>query len=346
MPKLSYFSRPEADTCEYVGPGVVYWSRGPKILVSKDIYSKPHFFFKIPRPFFRNLLAKYRLGRRLGRETFYNLIPLSDGGLFYTYANEVGFISSSGELISLKGRSRHHRVLRGGAAKLPDNSIVFGEYIDNSQREEVRIYRAIENNPELQQVYAFASGDIRHIHSVSWDPFAKCIVVCTGDLKSECRIITFDSNFKLLKILGSGTENWRTISPQFTPDAIYFGTDAQFSPNKLFRYDRITGILKELSLVNGPVFYSLAIKNGFLFATTAELCPSQSSPEAILYFVDSKTNKVSIVKRFLKDIYPTRYFQFGIINFPITCTQLLEVPISGVALKGFDSSFLLINDFE
>lgn len=340
-PHLQRFFRPGAETCEYIGPSTVYWSRGPLILVSDGLDSPLRHHVRLPRPLPRRLLATTRLGRRLGRETFYNILPMADGSLFYTYATEIGFISPKGRVTPLKGRARAHRVLRGGAAVLPDGSIVFGEYFDNAAREAVRLYRARPGERDVHEVNRFDPGEVRHVHSVRWDPVSARAIVCTGDLDSECRILAFDAQFQTSNTLGEGSEDWRTISPQFAPEAIYFGTDAQFTPNRLMRYDRATGALRELAQVNGPVFYSAALPGGWLFATTAELCPSQTSPEAILYYIDSASETVSTVARFDKDRLSTRYFQFGILNLPLSDTPQMRLPISGVALKGLDGKLVM-----
>lgn len=338
------FHRPEAETCEYIGPGGIYWSRGPEILHSDTLNGTCRRVTRLPRPPLRRLLATTRLGRRVARETFYNVIPLADGSLFYTYATEIGFIGADGTITPLRGRARAHRVLRGGAALLPDRSVVFGEYFDNSIREAVRLYRAYPGEAEVTEVYRFAPGEVRHVHSVLWDAWSGCAIVCTGDIKDECRIVAFTPDFSAPKLLGAGTEDWRTISPQFSSEAIYFGTDAQFMPNRLLRYDRISGALTPLAEVNGPVFYSAAMPGGWLFATSAELCPSQTSPEAILYFIDAMSEQVRIVARFEKDRLPTRYFQFGILNLPIMDTPQSRVPISGVGLRRLDAKFVVVRN--
>lgn len=341
-PHLRRFSRPGAETCEYIGPDAVYWSRGPLILVSDDLDSPTRHHVRLPRPLLRRVLATTRLGRRLARETFYNILPLADGRLFYTYATEIGFISPKGCVTPLTGRVRAHRVLRGGAAVLPDGSVVFGEYFNNAARDAVRLYRARPGDTEVTEIYRFASGAVRHVHSVRWDPVSERAIVCTGDLDNECRIIAFSPDFATHELWGAGSEDWRTISPQFAPDAIYFGTDAQFTPNRLMRYDRATGALGELAQVNGPVFYSAALPGGWLFATTAELCPSQTSPEAILYYIDAASEAVHILARFEKDRLSTRYFQFGILNLPLSDTPQGRLPVAGVALEGLDAKFVLL----
>jgi hypothetical protein len=166
------------------------------------------------------------------------------------------------------------------------------------------------------------------------------VIVLTGDIEGECKIVSLAPDFTDYQELGQGSEDWRGVSPCFTSEAIYFGTDAQFMQNHLYKYNRETQSLASLCEVNGPIFYSCPTKNGFLFASTAEMCPSQTSPDAILYYLDPLTDVVEEITRFSKDSFPTRYFQFGIINFPILKWSVQAIPISGVALRGLDGRFV------
>jgi len=337
--RVSAFRKRGVETCEYIGPEGVFWSRGAHILRSDTLDGPLTSVARIPRPFARRMLGQLRLGRRLARETVYVLLPLSDGSLFFSFGQDVGFIRD-GKVELIQGRARRHRILRGGAARLPDGSIVFGEYFDNADREAVRLYRVVPGVAQAQEVYQFAAGEVRHIHSVTWDALTGRAVVSAGDIDDECRIVAFTPDFQTAEVLGIGTEDWRTISPQFSKDAIYYGTDAQYAQNRLFRYDRTTQNLTPLADVNGPVFYSVSVADGWVFGTSAELCPSQTSPEAILYHIADQTNDVTILARFPKDRWSKYYFQFGILNFPEISGETSVIPVSGTALKGLDGQFV------
>ncbi len=341
--RVTPFHRTEAEACEYIGPEGVFWSRGRTVLRSDTLDGPVSPVSVIPRPPLRRLLGLTRLGRRLARQAVHNLIPMADGSLLFTFARTAGFIRD-GRVRFIGGMARPCRVLRGGCARLPDGSIAFGEYFDNPAREAVRVYRVRAGNRMAEEVHRFAPGEVRHIHSVSWDSHAARAVVAAGDIGDECRITAFDADFRSSEVLGMGSEDWRAVSPQYAPDAIYFGTDAQFEQNRLLRYDRATGALTTLAEVNGPVFYSAAVGDGWVFATTAELCPSQTSAEAILYHVAAATGQVRILARFAKDRLSRRYFQLGILNFPFVASSIGKMPVSGTALRGLDGKFVLLGD--
>lgn len=341
LPCVKFFQRPEVESCEYIGMQGVYWSKGNKIYRSDDINSPLHFVCSIDLTLRNRLFSSCRIGRRLWRKMFYNIRPLSDGAIFFSYGNDIG-IYKDGVTFYFEGRKVRSKILRGGYAILPNGDIVFGDYFSNSARGEVAIYRLSSKIKKLKVEYVFPPGAIRHVHSVSWDPYTSRVMVATGDLNSECYLLSFDKDFKEKVELGGGNEMWRTISPQYGKNAIYFGTDAQYLTNSINRYDRETKRLDILSEVNGPIFYSAQLASGFLFGSTIEMCPSQKSPEAILYYLDAETEKVHVLDRFSKDLFNRKLFQMGVINLPVIGKPVDMVPVSGVALNRIDGKFFLV----
>lgn len=340
-PRVSGFKLNNAETCEYIGPEGVYWSKGPRILFSETLDAPPSLIAKIPLRSHMRFPASIRKGRRLARLTVYNLLPLNDGSLFFSFCDEIGFIRHS-KATTINGRIRKSKILRNGIAKLPDGSLVFGEYHSNPERHAVPIYHWNPGSTEVSVMHLFEPGDVRHIHSISWDPYTERAIVATGDIGKECRLLAYDNKFNHVDVLGEGSETWRTISPQFSPDAIYFGTDAEFEQNRIYRYDRRTREVKPLADVNGPVFYSARLGRGWIFCTTAEMCPSQLSPEAVIYYLDGQEETVTTLARFKKDHWPKKYFQLGVLNLPILHGPTDRIPISGTALSRLDGKFIMV----
>ncbi|WP_156092832.1 hypothetical protein [Rhodovibrio salinarum] len=227
---------------------------------------------------------------------------------------------------------------------MPDGSIVFGEYFSNHAREAVNVYRVRPGELNVEIVYRFPPGEIRHIHSINWDPYTERAFVATGDIGLECRIVAFDSDFKNFETIGSGTEAWRAISLEFSPDSIYFGTDAEYEQNYIYRYDRKSRDTHVLSKVNGPIFFSAALNSGWVFASVAEMCPSQCTPNAALYYVDAITNFVSPVIKFEKDCLPKKYFQFGMLKLPLLESPVNTLPVTGMAVRGVRATMALIRE--
>lgn len=340
-PHIHRFDRPEAEVCEYVGPEGVFWSRGATIYRSDDLNGPLYKIARVPLRGANRLLVVHRLGRRMGRLSFYNVLPVTGRRLFFSFAREIGMIGPAG-VTPIGGRERRSRILRNAVCRCPDGSLLFGDYFDNARREPVAIYRWAPGAGEVTLVHHFGPGEIRHVHSVSWDPIAARAVVATGDIGDECRLLGFDPTTGAWDEIGRGDETWRTISPQFGTDAIYYGTDAQFEQNRLYRLDRKTGERRMLAELNGPLFYSAPVVGGWVFGTTAELCPSQTSSEAVLHHLDAATEAVRVLGRFCKDALSTRWFQFGILNLPSVAMSVPVLPFSGTALRGLDGTFAAV----
>lgn len=340
-PRFSPVQRPIVEACEYLGPDLVIWSKGASLYSSRGIDAEPVEIGRIRRPLMRRLLGATRLGRRLSRETFYVARPVGQE-IFYCFGNEIGWFSN-GEFCPIDGLINESKVLRDGIALMPDGSLIFGEYLPNEQRGPVHLYRVKQGVRHAEIVKTFGPGEVRHIHRCTWDPFSKRVIVTTGDIDGECRLLSFSPDFANSIALGRGGENWRIITTQFTDDAIYFGTDAEFQVNtinKLKRSDKTVSVLAE---VNGPIFHSISFSGGILFFTAAELSPCQASPEAIAYWLDLASDEIIAVKSWQKDSLSKRYFQFGTVSVPIVEGAHSRVPISGVALQGFDAQFVDIS---
>lgn len=331
------------ETCEYIGPAGYLWSKGNKLFWSDSTNSSPEFFAAVPcdpayQPFLKN-----RLGRRLARQSFTEVIPL-DGlsRIFFAYDRSIGLIED-GNVSFLGGRSRQTRLLRNGAARLPNGDILFGEYWSNPKREPVSVYRYNSSSSSLEVAFTFAAGEIRHVHSVNWDPYSERVYVACGDVGAESRIISFKADMSDMQVLVEGDEGARSISLLFDGGNIYFGTDAEFRQNSIRKYSRKTGQLSDIAEVNGPVFYSAPWGEGWLIASTAELCPSQTSPEAILYYLDRSDDSVTRIVSFKKDRLPKGLFQLGTISFPRVEGAPKSIAISGNALRGMDGRVVVVS---
>lgn len=336
---LSRIEQPLAEVCEYIGPQGWYWSKGRSLFHSEGANAPLRYVGTVPAQGVPRVVGRLRLGRRMLRQQFYNVLPLASGDVFYSFGTRIGIIGVDGHR-EVSGRARESRVLRGGMARLPGDAVVFGEYFDNAERSSVNIYRFDPELRKVEVVHAFAPGEIRHVHSVSWDHVEGRVVVAAGDIGKECMLLSFGPEFGDCRELGSGHEGWRAISVRFTESAIYFGTDAQYRPNAICRLDRTTGRVAELCAVNGPVFYSAPVSGGWIFSTAAEMCESQTSPYAVMYFVDPRTETVSEVGKFEKDRLSTKYFQFGLLSFPIIEMAVDALPLAGTALRGLGRGVL------
>ncbi|CAN5268979.1 hypothetical protein BH20ACI2_BH20ACI2_05150 [soil metagenome] len=301
-------------TVEWAGPDNYYLSRRNRIYHSVDL--KPPFreIGRIEAPLWRRGASRIRLGQRLLRFMVYNVIPLACGDVFVTFDKQVGLIRN-GRYVELEGLVRPCRVLRAGCAVDAVGDVYFGEYLANDERGPMRIYRYSAVGRLLEIAHTFPAGSIKHIHGLYFDEHTNSVYCLTGDAESECRILRSSDGFTSIEVVGEGDESWRAVSMLFDEEHIFYGTDAEFRDNEIFRIDRETGRRERLGEVSGTVFYSKSLGSDLIFTTTAENAPIQRENVAALWTV-SRDGQVCEIVKFEKDIWHGGLFMFGTIHLP------------------------------
>ncbi len=301
-------------TVEWAEKGNFYLSLRNGIYHSENL--KPPFkkIATIDTPAWKTAAAKFRLAQRLLRFQVTNVIPLSERDLFVTFDKSVGIVRD-GKYQTLKGLVRPCRVLRAACAVDAKGDVYFGEYLANAERGEMRTYRYPKGGNSLEIAYTFPAGSIRHTHGIYYDKFSDSLFCLTGDDEKECQIIRSSDGFQTIETVGQGDETWRAVSILFDENNFYYGMDAEFRANLIYKTNRQTLERKTLGEVNGTVFYSKKIGSNLFFTTTAENAPSQTENAAALWHVD-ENEKCERVASFKKDRWHTTLFQFGTIHFP------------------------------
>jgi hypothetical protein len=299
---------------EWAEPNNFYLSRRNELFHTETL--KPPFKkIAVARaPAWKSAASRVRLAQRVFRFMFTNVVALANNDLFVTFDKSVGIVRG-GEYLELKNLARPCRVLRFACAVDARENIFFGEYLANSERGAMRIYRYTPGADSLEIAYTFAPGSVRHIHGIYFDSFTDSLVCLTGDDEKECRMLRSFDNFKTLETVGAGDETWRAVSVIFDEDSIYYGMDAEYRANHVYKINRKTGERKSLGEVSGTVFYSKKIGADLFFTTTAENAPSQTENVAALWRVD-ENDELTRVASFEKDRFHPSLFMFGTIHFP------------------------------
>jgi hypothetical protein len=301
-------------TIEWAEEGNFYLSRRNVLFHSQNL--KPPFkrIAAIDAPFWKQTASNFRLVQRLLRFMVTNVIPLKNGDLFVTFDKSVGIVRE-GKFQTLKNLTRPCRVLRSACAIDQNGDIFFGEYLANNERGEMFIYKYVQGADSLKVVYTFPPNSIKHIHGIYFDKFTDSLFCLTGDNDSECRILSSKDGFQTTEIIGQGDETWRAVSILFDENSFFYGMDAEFRSNHIYKVNRNS--LEKISLgeVNGTVFYSKKMDNNLFFTTTAENAPSQTENVAALWHIDENDNCEKITS-FKKDRWHPTLFQFGTIHFP------------------------------
>jgi hypothetical protein len=268
----------------------------------------------INAPGWKGIVSNFRLAQRLLRFMVTNVVPLNNGDLFVTFDKSVGVVRD-GRFHHLEGLARPCRVLRSGCAIDGNGDIYFGEYLANDERGPMRIYRYKPGSNSLEVPYFFPANSIKHIHGVYNDPFTDSLVCLTGDDLAECRIIRTGDGFESVETIGEGDETWRAVSMLFDERSMFYGMDAEFRKNHIYKIDRETRARESFGEVSGTVFYSKRVGDDLFFATTAENAPSQEDNVAALWHVTTDGGLREVTK-FHKDRWHGTLFMFGTIHFP------------------------------
>jgi hypothetical protein len=333
LPELKGFA------VEWAEPGNYYLSRRNEIFHASDLTQPLNKAATVGVPFWRSAASRSRLAQRLLRFMVTNVIELEGGEIFVSFDKTAGIVSD-GSFTPLSGMARPCRILRSAVAVDGSGDLYFGEYLANNERGEIRVYRREQGSSAVTIAHLFRPGTIRHIHGIYFDRFSGALFCLTGDAPDECRIIRTHDSFETLEVVGEGDETWRAVSLVFTEDAIYYGTDAEYRSNEIFRIRRDNGVRERLGEVNGTVFYSKVLGNSLVFATTAENAPAQRENVAALWIYDPDQGLIEAA-RFPKDRWHPTLFQFGTISFPYHNGFDERLHFQLVGVEGDNRSFVL-----
>jgi len=322
---------------EWAEPDNFYLSRRNRLFYTTSL--KPPFkpIATIDAPLWKEFPSNFRLAQRVLRFMVTNVIPLASGDLFVTFDKSIGIVRG-GKYQTLKNLDRPCRVLRAACARDRNGDIFFGEYIANTERGEMRIYKYANGSDALEIAYTFPKNSIRHIHGIYFDSFSDSLFCLTGDDEKECRILITKDGFKTIETVGEGDETWRAVSILFDEKSFFYGMDAEYRTNHIYKVDRETLGRKSLGEVSGTVFYSKQIDGNLFFTTTAENAPSQIENVAALWHV-GEDDKLANLISFKKDRWHPSLFMFGTIHFPYRNELENELYFQLVGVKGDNQTF-------
>ena len=220
------------------------------------------------------------------------------------------------------------------------NDVIYGEYIWNTDRGPVSIYK--RSGGKWQVVYSFPEKTITHIHNIVNDPYRKGYLVLTGDADAESGIWFADRSFRKVTPVLTGKQQYRSCAAYPTEDGFIYATDTPLEENYVYHvvYDgkSVKKVLTEFAMP-GPCIYSTMNGGAIYFSTSVE--PDSSLP-ALRYRMTYKLGRgvhdrySHIIRRtadgnyeevlkLKKDILPMWAFQFGNVFFPQNETDELII---------------------
>ena len=206
---------------------------------------------------------------------------------------------------------RGSRPLRDGIACL-ENKMYYGDYWSNAQRETVNIYQVDLQTFQKEIFYTFTH--VRHIHFIQPDKKNQdVLIVGTGDSDSESGIYALNVKTKEFSTIAEGSQAFRAVSILQENNHFFWGSDDPDSENYIFQLNRNTQELRQICEIDGPAYYSAKNKQGDMFiATTIE---DRKRHKAIIYRSSDEGQSWSVYREFKKDIWSSKYFGYGVVEF-------------------------------
>lgn len=236
-----------------------------------------------------------------------------------------------------------------------EDGVFWGDYGRNNQLTRVTAYRLqlTAYGLQLNKVYTFEAGTVRHIHNIVEDGDGFLLFV--GDNEAKAGIYRVNSNWTEVKPLKTGQQKYRSVVGWPYQGGVLYATDSVETENHI-RYISAEGEEKELAALNGSCIYGCETKDYYLFSTTVE--PHEGGGKLSLIFENLgggiKSRDVTIVAvskndlsarqvaKFRKDCWPMKLFQYGRCIFAGGQKDSNTVWCSPVACKKYDGKTIKI----
>lgn len=293
---------------------------------------------RLPESPLRRAIGVSRIARRALRLDKCNVVPVGEDRTGYVILRNRAafhFDITSGRLTETLRLSNCRNVLHGSIAVI-DREVIFGEYGSIGKIAPVPIHRSVDGGLTWARIDLFPAGTIRHVHGCYWDPYEERIWTFTGDSDEEARVITSDTAFTRVELVGGGSQLWRAVSVFFEEQYVHWMMDSEREDSYAVRFDRRTRTVERGQKFPGPVWYTKKTTDGlYLAASTCEKGAGVHDEYAHL-FVSRDLEKWDEVARFAHDRLPKGWFKFGVLSFADGAQSSRKFYLSGEALDGLD----------
>ncbi len=213
-----------------------------------------------------------------GHQELTEVVPLSSGQLVVFASGDIYRVDPS-----TKAQHRVHQlrgygigkgrgVLANGIALDAEGSIYYGEYTRLRKNETVRLYRSTDEGRTWQVAFEFEPAEVKHIHTVRWDPLAKAIWIGTGDTDSQSRIgISYDGG-RNFRWIGQNSQHFRTVNLMFFDDKVVWVTDTNIPESRrALSWNRHENRIDVgTQILPAPAYYSLKLSENSGIVTLSE----------------------------------------------------------------------------
>lgn len=311
---------------------------------------------RLPQSILVRLIAISRLARRVLRMDTYCSIQIDDYHFLISNKGAIYNIDISKQKVILEKRN-----LPGikplsfcRISNIPgfDELTCYGEYVKNSIKQSIKIMGR-DLTGEWKCLHVFSAGEVGHVHSLAPDPYRNCVWIFTGDYGDAAAIWRATDNFKHVRCILRGKQQYRTSLGYPVPEGIIYATDSHLERNsiRLLRLTNNSAVDEKLYNLSGSCIYSMKLGNKYIFSTSVE--PGQPSGRIFCDLIDTKlgpgilSNECDVIAgnpedgfelalKWKADKWPKRLFQFSSIIFPMSTSSNNYLPVYGQACMGHD----------
>ena len=286
--------------------------------------------FSLPNGKMRNVLSKARIMERLLHCEARWAVPVGDAEALISMNTGIYRVNCktgayTAEAVPVQGKPLSAAVLQGMNGF--DDSVVVGDYTPNPKRKAVSLYQRSADSI-WRCAYSFPAGTVRHIHGVFANREAQKVYILTGDEDKESGIWLAEDNFKSVKPLLVGSQQYRACQMIAENGQMLYMTDAPSEKNGIYRVT--DGHAEKIAELEGTCIYGTVAGSKGIFSTTCE--PDAHAKNRIDYWLSNKPGQgingrslsvftlsadgtVERIAQFEHDGLPLRLFQYGTVTF-------------------------------
>ena len=296
----------------YCDNDTLYTSKGNCIYKGSISNPKPIFslFTKLPISAKEKLKSLLPITQRMFRSGIYHINRYGNRLIIMGFGKIWAVDLVTGNLITDPVAIQGSRPLN--LCSTPQG-LFYGEYHGNPERKPMRLFHS-KNGIDWTVFCSFEN--IRHIHSVFYDPFTSNLWLTTGDDNKESGIWknTTDKPKSFVPLL-IGSQQERAIQLLFLEKYILYGTDTPLEQNFIYAINRNTLEREPVIKVDGSVFYSTQLFDQCFISTAIEPSKVNKEKMAKIYHIDQNLKSQPLLAH-KKDIFHKKIFQYGQIKFP------------------------------
>ena len=341
---LSCLRAKELIVQEYDKNGNLWATRGMNIYKLKSGENKFKRIAHIPTGLSLFWLRNFSILRKLtARPECVEVVVTEKGNICALSAGRIWVLPASGDTFNETIKLSHYGfgdqgIRNDGIIAINDSTVFFGEYFQNQDSTNVRIFKSYNNLSSWQVVSDFIPKSIRHIHAIQKDPYTEKLWLLTGDKDKESFIAWSDNEFKSFVKIGSGSQIWRACQLVFTEGKVYWGSDnSDVKLAGIYQWDRKTKEIEKLQKVDGAIMFGTRLPHGTIaFAVDREGLKNEIGNRTRLLIM-TDNNKIATIDCGTRNHFYFNWWnkKFAMLRFQrnqdgpslaITCLNQKEVP--------------------